>query len=311
MNILFHENQFGIRGTSVALYDYAHYNETILGNVSYIAAPANSEMDTYDKFVSRFGKERILLYEDFSDLVENVKKHYDIKAVYFIKSGFYDGKLIPGIKNIVHAVFSGDSPHGDVYVAVSKWLGDKYDIDYLPHIVSLPDVPQEYNYRNYYGISDTDIVFGRYGGFNQFDLPYLPNVIQAAADRGIKFLLMNTKVMHNKEHPNIIYLNPTYDLETKNAFINTCDAMIHGRTEGETFGLAVAEFTYMNKPVVTNIECRDRNHILMLKDKGFYYNSPEELHSILLNFQKKNYNVKHLIDEFSPEKVMSKFKQYI
>ena len=31
-SVAFHSNQLGIRGTEVALYDYARYNEEISGN---------------------------------------------------------------------------------------------------------------------------------------------------------------------------------------------------------------------------------------------------------------------------------------
>jgi len=118
MNILFHSNQLGIRGTEVALYDYAHFNETLLGNLSYIAAPANSDITALDKFRARFG-DRVILYNDFNDL-----QTLPLEAAYFIKAGFDDNKLISGVKNIVHAVFDASHKHGDVYVAVSKWLGD-------------------------------------------------------------------------------------------------------------------------------------------------------------------------------------------
>lgn len=302
MKILFHSNQLGIRGTEVALYDYAHYNETTLGNISYIAAPANSDMSTLSKFKNRFN-DRVLLYEDFNSL-----KDISVDCAYFIKAGFNDGKLIPGVKNIVHYVFNGVDPHGDVYVGVSEWLGKKYNTDYLPHIVSLPEV--EENYRRYFQYSNDDIVFGRYGGEDQFDLPYLKMVVEASANVGIKFLFMNTRVF-TSNHPNIIYLNSAYEEVIKRAFINTCDAMIHGRSDGESFGLSIAEFLFCNKPVVTNIEARDRNHITMLKDKGYYYSSPDELFAILSNFQKKEYSVKNLVEDFSPEKVMSKFNTII
>ena len=42
--IAFHSNQLCIRGTEVALFDYAHYNETILGNKSYIISDANKDL---------------------------------------------------------------------------------------------------------------------------------------------------------------------------------------------------------------------------------------------------------------------------
>lgn len=302
MNILFHSNQLGIRGTEVALYDYAHYNETLLGNVSYISSPANSDMGALEKFKARFG-DRVILYNDFTEL-----QKYPIDTAYFIKAGFNDGLLIPGVKNIVHAVFNASDKHGDVYVAVSEWLGNIHNVDYLPHIVSLPNITEDF--RDFVGMSHSDVVFGRYGGLDQFDVPYLGEAIRAAADAGIKFLFMNTKPF-NYQHPNIKYSEANTDLNTKTAFINTCDAMIHGRTDGESFGLSIAEFLHQNKPVVTNIECRDKNHIHVLGDKGLYYSNANELYAILTSFEKRNYIVKPLVDQFKPEIVMEKFKNLI
>jgi len=62
---------------------------------------------------------------------------------------------------------------------------------------------------------------------------------------------------------------------------------------------------------VTNINCRDRNHIHVLKDRGFYYSSPNELYSILGSIEKKDYKVKDLVSNFSPEVVMKKFKSFL
>lgn len=302
MNILFHSNQLGVRGTEVALYDYAHYNETILGNVSYIAAPASSDLSALQKFKTRFG-DRVVLYNDFGEIIYS--SAFVIDVAYFIKAGFNDGLLHPLAKNIVHAVFNASDKHGDVYVAVSEWLGNVHNVDYLPHIVSLPSITEDF--RDFIGFSQDDVVFGRYGGYDQFDVPYLGDAIKAAADTGIKFLFMNTKPF-NYQHPNIKYSEANTDLTTKTAFINSCDAMIHGRNEGESFGLSIAEFLHQNKPVVTNIHCRDRNHIHVLGDKGMYYSNVNELYGILTSFQKKDYNVKSLVDQFKPEVVMEKFK---
>lgn len=302
MNILFHSNQLGIRGTEVALYDYAHYNETLLGNVSYIAAPAGSDLSALQKFKTIFG-DRVILYNDFTEL-----QKYPIDTAYFIKAGFNDGLLIPGAKNIIHAVFDASHKHGDVYVAVSEWLGKKHNVDYLPHIVTLPDVKEDF--RDFIGASNNDIVFGRYGGYDQFDVPYLGEVIKAAAGTGIKFLFMNTK-QFNFQHPNVMYSQASIDLNSKTSFINTCDAMIHGRTDGESFGLAIAEFLHQNKPVITNTQCRDKNHIQVLGEDGMYYSNANELYTMLTSFEKKDYNVKHLVDQFKPDTIIKKFKTLI
>jgi hypothetical protein len=304
--VLFHSNQLGIRGTEIALYDYADYNEKILGNTSYVVYPNNSDLTAIDKFHSRF-RHKLLPYNDFNFL-ENVCKDLDISHAYFIKYGTDDGKLIPGVKNIVHAVFDGSQPHGDIYVVVSEWLSKKYNVDYLSHIVSLPDSKEDF--REFLNIPKNATVFGRYGGYDQFDVPYLSEAIFAAADKGKYFLLMNTKPLDH-QHKNIIYLDASTDLYTKTAFINTCDAMLHGRTEGETFGLSISEFLHQDKPVITNITGKDKNQVLILKDKGFYYSDVNELTFILLSFEKKIYEMKSLISEFSPEKIMSKFKTFL
>ena len=310
MNILFHSNQLGIRGTEIALYDMAHYTEKLLGHTSYIAAPITSDMTAIGKFTQRFG-DRVHLYTDSSELQEYCKA-YSITHAYFIKGGADDGKLIPGAKNFVHCVFDCSQPHGDVYAPVSGWLGQKFGLDYLPHIVSLPDV--KYNYREHLGIPQDAVVFGRHGGYDQFDVPYLAETIDHLNRRDdLYFLFMNTKPLHATDHPRIIYLDGTTDLEVKTAFINTCDVMLHGRTEGESFGLSIAEFLHQNKPVITNIEARDRNHIHMLKDTGFYYSTPNELFAIMAQFNGpdyiKQYDLKHLIEESKPENVINKFNQ--
>lgn len=303
MKVAFHSNQLGIRGTEVALYDYADYAERILGWSSYVFAPQESDLAALDKFTERF-KDRVVLYDSFDHLPST----YNIDAAYLIKAGFDDNKLFPGVRNMVHAVFDASHKHGDVYVAVSKWLGDRHGVDYLPHIVSLPDVKDDF--RGHLGFSKDDIVIGRYGGYDQFDVPYLADVVGTLAERGIKFLFMNTKPF-TYSHPNIVYVEGTTDMASKTAFINTCDAMLHGRNEGESFGLAVCEFLHQDKPVFTNIQCRDRNHIHVLKDKGFYYASHNELFVMLASFKKEQYKMKHLVEEFKPETVMNRFKSLL
>jgi glycosyltransferase involved in cell wall biosynthesis len=47
--------------------------------------------------------------------------------------------------------------------------------------------------------------------------------------------------------PNIIHLPASSDCDTKSRFIRSCDAMLHARYDGETFGLAVAEFSAHNR----------------------------------------------------------------
>ena len=75
--------------------------------------------------------------------------------------------------------------------------------------------------------------------------------------------------------PNVIHLEATSDEEAKSRFIRTCDAMLHARYSGETFGLAVAEFSVHNRPVLTSSVHDDegaaRMHINTLGARGIFY----------------------------------------
>jgi glycosyltransferase involved in cell wall biosynthesis len=52
--------------------------------------------------------------------------------------------------------------------------------------------------------------------------------------------------------------------------------MIWARSDGETFGLSIAEFSICNKPVIaTNIGFDA--HYKILKDKGLWYSTTDEL----------------------------------
>ena len=47
--IAFHSNQLSLRGTEIALFAYAKYNEDILGNKSVILTSPNNNLDALKK----------------------------------------------------------------------------------------------------------------------------------------------------------------------------------------------------------------------------------------------------------------------
>ena len=54
MKIGFHDNSLNLRGTSVALFDYAYYNQKILGNESvifYNINDINTNVEVLEKFM--------------------------------------------------------------------------------------------------------------------------------------------------------------------------------------------------------------------------------------------------------------------
>jgi hypothetical protein len=299
--VLFFDPNLNERGTSIATYDYAHFNETILGNKSIIVSLNTSELKSFDKFNSRFDTH---IFDSFSQI-----QKFSCDYFYSLKYGFNDNMLHPDAKNLVHVVFPSYEPHGDVYAYVSKWLAENHgnDSQYVSHMINLPE--NSLDFKEFFNIKD-QLVIGWYGG-NNFEIPFAKQAIidVASKRKDIIFLFMNQDPFCDL--PNVMFIEGTTDQEQKVAFINTCDAMIHARERGETFGLAIAEFSSKNKPIITYSLSPERNHLEILQNKGLYYSNYSELLNILTNIQHSDINEKewNCYQDYTPEKIIQQFNQ--
>ena len=168
----------------------------------------------------------------------------------------------------------------------------------------------ESDMRDVLNIPKTAIVFGGYGGQNSFSIKFVYHVVYTIAKNhpNIYFIFAN----FNKfcpDLPNIIHLDMITDLVEKVKFINTTDAMLWVRHEGETFGIAIGEFSSKNKPVIA-MKIGDLAHVDILQDRAIWYSDYSTLNDILLNF---NPNIEKHKDwnayrDYTPEKVMDIFK---
>lgn len=310
MKIAFHSNQLSLRGTEIALYDYAHFNEELLGNSSIIVTPRHSpghnELSAR-RFASRFP---VVGYDGLDEL-ERVMAEHQIDTLYCIKSGSNDGVVSRRVKTVVHAVFGYCEPHGDVYAYVSEWLsqyasGGVYPA--VPHIVA--PLPTVGDLRHELGIPKDATVFGRHGGSDSFDIPFVHIVVHELAKQmdDLFFLFLGTDSFC-PPHPRIIHIPPTADLIVKSKFISSCDAMLHARTSGETFGLAVAEFSALRKPIISYSKSLERAHIEILGNDAYYYEDPATLAHLLLHLKEQpRRNLSVYADTFAPEIVMQRFK---
>jgi hypothetical protein len=310
--IAFHDNNLCLRGTTNAMFDYADYNEKILGNKSIIVSSSNGNLDAIDKFKHRFGENNIHLMDFYS--YHSVLPKLGVDYLYIIKGGgASDGLCLNNIPTLIHVVFRSNEPHGHKYKYVSDWLAKDqgYDpIDHsVPHMIKRLPEPN-YNLREELGIGKDKIVFGYYGGSTEFNHREAHEVIKriVAERNDIYFVFMNIEKFHSG-HPNIIHLAPTWDMNKKSAFIECCDAMLHARSGGETFGCSVAEFSIMNKPVVTFGLSGEASHLEILGNRAIIYNSYDELYDILNNLKSyiKYSDYYKAYDDYSPEKIMERF----
>jgi hypothetical protein len=302
----FYDNQLNERGTTVALFDYAYYNETILNNKSIIfyerGNPSNND-DIIKKFKKYFKVFDINNYLEVDKIVEYEK----IDLIYWIKSGENDNKLSHKCKNVVHCVFNCYQPHGDVYASIGPWIdGNNGNFSSVPHMVYLPDHNKDM--RTQLNIPQNSLVFGRYGATYNFGLTYVHHIIYKVAQKNpnIYFLFANTDKFC-EPLPNIIHLPTITDTNKKVEFINTCDAMIWAGTHGETFGLSIAEFSIRNKPIICT-KIGWLGYIHLLGDKAILYNE-DTLEQIFLSFNREESKLKdwNAYTEYTPEKVMKIF----
>lgn len=272
------------------------------------------------KFINRFGNTNIFYYEHISDINRIIKEqHVDI--LYIIKGGRQsDGIITNACKTIIHSVFHTDDPHGTIYCPISDFLNKQYNTNFLvlPHIVRV--YPTTEDLRCELNIPKNATIFGTMSGHDAFDIDYVRKAVISLSEdsrfNNIYFVFLNIDQFY-KPSNRLIFLPGTVNMEYKRKFINTCDAMLYGRRDGETFGLSCGEFAICDKPIIAmnpNLPPSrfSANHIDTLKSDIIIHHNIGELIQILTNWDKYNKDVSNNgYKQYTPENVMRTFKTCI
>jgi hypothetical protein len=335
MRIGFLNNQVDERGSTYQAYRYAKHAQQLFGHSCAIIYPSSRYMFDHSKwtrvtrslrshFSTKWKAEAKTPFDEkmaariVRDGLELIEMRLDadfsqFDAIHHFKLGKKDPFRPRGTRYCVHAVFDASQPHGDRYAAVSSWLGRIHGAAVVPNMIELPEDGQDM--RRELNIPPDAVVLGRYGGRDTFDIPWAWDAIADSLTRSGKtyFLFANTDV--KIRHERIIDLPTMYDGEIslelqKRRFINTCDAMLHARERGETFGIAVGEFANSGKPVLTYAKSRERSHLEMLRHPALY-NDLAELKRQIEMLVKKELPHEDGGDylDCTPEKVMPIFEK--
>jgi hypothetical protein len=184
---------------------------------------------------------------------------------------------------------------------------------FVPHMISVEKTNEDL--RAELGIPKDAIVFGRHGGKDTFDVSFAKAAVREISRKrkDIYFLFLGTKSFVFRsifsKYKNVIFLPATTDELYKAKFINTCDAYLHARKQGESFGIAIGEFSVKNKPIFTWANSSEKSHIDILGDKAIIYQDKQDLMQLLNSFKPdptKSWDA--YSEQFSPEVVMAKFK---
>ena len=113
-------------------------------------------------------------------------------------------------------------------------------------------------------------------------------------------------------HKKVIFIKGSFNESIKVKFINSCDAMLHARSLGESFGVSCAEFAIKNKPIFTYGYCRQRAHFEICKNNIIPYYSYHDLITKIENFKSsKKFNSGKLKKELSDINTIKIFKKIL
>ena len=329
--MIFHSNDLTYRGVPVSMYDYAHFHEEMGCGISYISYfTDDGKTEALPKFEARFPGRIIPMARRSatSDMDAAIERH-GIHAVYTQQAGEAHATLFRPTKAplVVHAVFLATDPHGQAYAAVSDAVprqpGGQQEVPTVPLIVRsdpLTSLARVQSLRRRLGIPPSATVFCRHGGAHTFSIEYTREAVCRFAGQPTHaqthyFLWLGTDGNHCEEgKANIIRLTANTDLEYKRQYLRTCDACIHGREDGETFGLAVAECSVAGLPVITYAQApKDaRHHLDVLGEHAITYRNADDLVGILEAFNRtearQNAGVyASIYARFAPARVMKQF----
>ena len=321
--LLFHSDVLNERGTCAAIYEYCKELQKMGHEITW-AFPVSPLND--DKAIKFYGDLISMLpYENFFHFKLYCNKKFD--WAYFVKKGFNDGVYIPKIPNNVHVAFNYYQPHGDKYAYVSKWLANAaakqqnfvvpsrlrkfipnvaLKLDWVPYAVQLPN-PND-DYRNLWGIPEDATICLRFGGYNTFDIPWVHNTISKILefDKSFYFVGVNTKPFTS--HKRAIFLPEIIGTQLKSNMINTADVVLHGRRQGESFGMSILESINQNASIFAWFGGWDRNHVELLEYRNLYLNRRDLQWRLLNKFFPKNsaWSLK-VAEEFKPSNVIKQF----
>lgn len=319
MLVAFIEGVLGLRGTHGNTWALAHFNETMLGNKSIIIARSLAtyrDSDTTDESVFSFTDRFETHFLPEPSEYDAFLKDRGVHVAYIVLAGFYnetETQTPTSVPTIVHCVFANMGTKGTLRVAVSPIIRAVAPV--LSNIVYV-DATKRTDLRAELGIAPEAIVIGRYGGYNQFDVPFVVNhiVAYARAHPHVVFLFMNTRPFTSEEVPNIKFLPGKRQLDFKMRFIRTCDAMLHARSDGETHGMSVGEFALMGRPVITT-RCGNVAHIdVYLRERAIVVSDVESLERALDHVKRIDNN--DIIpptgyDECTPAIIMPQFASFL
>lgn len=313
------------RGMPTSTLSYARFVEEVLGHrAAVIVGPdkptsedvrkrSDFKQNMLDTICERFPTRIVPKHEDVGDTALGLGCDvvYTQGACLDKTHPVTDQMRARKIKTVYHCFGWCHQVYADAHAVVSNWAAVHFrghpTGPVIPYpVTECPEVPQSAvdKVRTDLGIPLDAPVVCTFGAASSFDLPSTVRTLF-----GSKAILENwmnqvptlhliqmpaIDVINRYTHPRIHTHPRDSREEVKTAFIKSCDAMLHARKIGESFGMAIAEFSRCNKPIITMnnnyqpgsaIGGYETAHVEYLGSKGWFYR-PSNLASMVQQFQR-------------------------
>jgi glycosyltransferase involved in cell wall biosynthesis len=246
----------------------------------------------FDASKDKLGSDTGYAYREtnFTEIV----KSYNFDIIHFARSGYFEWPFNQRICpiQIETNVFGGkdSSEFLDCSVTISNKMTEiRNGSDYMIYYpIPLP-LNSKDNLKLKYNIPEECFVFGRAGRQDNF-YPIALNSLKKIKDMGYNFKyiilgacnqtisLINRLGLNNE----CIIVEPTNDDEFIHKFHNTIDLFLHYRSDGETFGAAIAQSMIYGKPIISHFAGYNAQNEI-IKDGGFVCQNETDYTESIIN----------------------------
>lgn len=334
IRVAFRDNLLCERGTTVAVFDYMDAWERLACGVAYVSSQDSDSLcanhqgiSSAPRFRERFGA-RFFVTDRWWSTVDADLQRENITMLYQIMAGYpaSTGTHTQCVRNVVHAVFDGTSPHGDGFALISPNLPTAVGVPTVLHIMN--PLPQGAgDLRGELGIDSDALVFCRHGARMTFNINFVRSALceflanASAAGSTLPrpwFLFLNTDELACADavsrYGRLKYLPGITTLHEKARFLGTCNACIHGRDGGEANSLVVGECAVAGLPLVSHSKRGSEGdfHMNLLGEHMLGYSNGAQFLEHIVGFDGARHRAKadvyrSLYDPASDVRVMMSF----
>lgn len=251
---------------------------------------------------------------------------YNFDIIHFARGGYFEWPFVKRICpiQIETNIFGGmdNSEFLDCSVSISDTVKSiRGDSDYIIYNPIPSQILNDDNLKSELKINNDEIVFGRIGRKDNFHSISFES-LKVLKNLGLKFKFIIIGACDNAKaciqnldlNDRCILIDVTNDDDYIHRFHNTIDIFLHYRSDGETFGTAIAQSMMYGKPVISHFAGYNAQSEI-INDGGFVCNSVEEYSNKILElcnnanlYNEISSNAKRRALDFEERKIVNQWE---